>query len=743
MTNKDNNMTRRGFVAGTALTAGSLSLAGLLGCSPNSRQNTSTAPRNDREDVASELNQQDYSYTSNSIENFEDAVLFSEWKLGPLTLHHRMVKSGAGSDTFNSGLLEEPVAYYTNFAKGGVEMIWTENFAKGISRFNTNPMFLGLDSYPIKEFAQAIHEAGAYVGYSCDTMGTKFSPHMWSNDFDFAATCSLEDVKGLQEDIIQAAITLHEAGFDAFEINAAANNAGQRFLSRAVNNRTDEYGPQSFENRARFVCEIIEEIKKACGDEFIVQVLINAVEDNDGAIGNNSLYTTVEENKEIAKLFEQAGANSIHLRLGPSHNHISQFASDVFFAGRGIVGTTSYGTRFDFSRHFEGKLVSSHSGCGLLLDVAAEIKSAVSIPVGAVTYMDPAQAPDLFEDALAQEKIDFLIMNRPLVVDPQYVNKLREGRIDEIAPCTRCVHCYADFDNGGGYSSPCRVNACSQRAYRDEMPEGYAVPAKEGDKTIAVIGGGPAGMEAARIAAQRGYSVTLYEKQASLGGLLPFASTIKGPHENLDRLLTYLKKQLEIEGVNVQLNTEISESYFTDAAPDAVIVAVGGMRDTLTLEDSSDAEIVSIDDIATAEIGQSVVLVGGGAQAVDTAMYLMEQGKTVNIVMPDTIEGFSKGHSTEIKPYIINALYAQGVRVMPEAHVSSINDGRANVVSSTGVSITLPCDTLVDAQNMVPNQELALALQSKGFEVISVGDCADPYNIQRAISAANLAARHI
>lgn len=127
-----------------------------------------------------------------------------------------------------------------------------------------------------------------------------------------------------------------------------------------------------------------------------------------------------------------------------------------------------------------------------------------------------------------------LIMNRPLTVDPEYVTKLKEGRLDEIAPCTRCMHCHFDVDKEGNTYEHCRVNACTQHAFRESMSEGFDLPAAETIKNVMVVGAGPAGMEAARIAALRGHNVTLYEKKSSVGGMLEFASTVKGPHENLD-----------------------------------------------------------------------------------------------------------------------------------------------------------------------------------------------------------------
>ena len=212
----------------------------------------------------------------------------------------------------------------------------------------------------------------------------------------------------------------------------------------------------------------------------------------------------------------------------------------------------------------------------MMIDVAAEIKSAVSIPVGAATYMDPAQAPDYFEEALADGKLDFLVMNRPLCVDPEYVTKLRENRIDEIAPCTRCLHCFYDPDKAGTLLEHCRVNAANWRAFGESMPEGWTPQAAEQPKKVLVAGGGPAGMEAARVAAQRGHEGTLYEKSGSLGGLLTSAAAIKGPHENLERLAAYLTRQQELCGVKVVTKTEVDAQLVEQEQPDAVIVATGG-----------------------------------------------------------------------------------------------------------------------------------------------------------------------
>ena len=600
-----------------------------------------------------------------------------------------------------------------------------------------------MDKVPFERIADAIHEEGAYVGYQISCMGIAFSGTQKDSSGQFASAVAgdltREEIGLVVADTVSAAKTLKDKGFDAVEINAAGNNLGQSFFSRMRNHRDDEYGPQSFENRARLVCEMIQGIKEACGSDFAVQVLINGIEENDQALGDSSLMTTVEENLEIAKMLEAAGADSLHVRLGPLGMHVCQFASDLYFTGYGIDGTTAYGTQFDFSRHWQGKLISEYSGCGMMLDVAREFKDAVSIPVGTVTYMDPAHAPDLFEAALAEGKVDFLLMNRPLTVDPQYANKLKEGRIDEIAPCTRCLHCHFDYDEEGNTYEHCRVNACTQRAFRDDMPEGFDLPPVGTVKNVMVVGGGPAGMEAARIAALRGHNVTLYEKNGAVGGLLDFASTVKGPHENLSDLRSYLARQLEVAGVDVVTGTEVDASFIADQKPDAAIIAVGGVRDTLELSETTGTKVIPLPDFLTAEIGSEVTIVGSNAQAVDAALYLMAQGKHVTMVTPDSMDQFDKGQSNWVKTFVKPMLLARGMRIWPHAEIVSVGDGEVTIAGETGAEITLSCDAVIEAMDMLPNP--SLGEETSGIEVHVVGDAAKPWNIAEAIAAGNLAAR--
>ena len=299
-------ISRRDFLKGTA--AGAMGLAA-LGLAPGVEvAKAEEKPELTAQQAVAKLNPQDYDYRSRDTDM---AAIFSDWKFGGLTLHHRMVKSAAGSDT--AGNPQELVAYYEAFAKGGVEMVWVEDFLQLYAHY-VNPRKKDPTTQPLAELVKAVHDAGGYIGYQLSCMGQKFSGFDPATAAQYESACAehltLEELKNLQSDFIEAAAYLQGFGFDAVEINAAGNNIGQAFFSRMRNHRDDEYGPQSFENRARFVAEIVSGIKEKCGRDFPVQILINAIEENDVNIGDSTRFTTVEENCEIAKMLEAAGADN-------------------------------------------------------------------------------------------------------------------------------------------------------------------------------------------------------------------------------------------------------------------------------------------------------------------------------------------------------------------------------------------------------------------------------------------------
>ena len=673
------------------------------------------------------------------------ATLFSPWKLGNIELSHRMVKSAAGSATYLAGYTDELFDYYVNLAKGGVEMIWVEGEAFALGEDGT----FGAEALDFgKRLVEACAEYGSHLGYQWALFGSSVAED----------AMTVEQIQAMEDIAATYATQLKEMGFEAIEINAAGFNQGEQFLSRFYNTRTDEYGFATPENRSRWVCECIQKIKAAVGEDFVVQILINCIEDNDNLDNSATLMTTdnmvtnprnkvttVEEGIAMAKCMEQAGADSMHLRLGPLGNHPCQFGSDLYFLLNGIEGATGFGTQYDFSKNWQGYLDGSHQGAGMLIGVAERYKQALSIPCGCVTYNDPAHAPEFFEQALADGKVDFYMMTRPLTVDFDYVNKLREGRIDEIAPCTRCLHCHIGSNQMNRALGYCRVNALTQRVMTENGPATYELEPAAAPKNVMVVGGGPAGMEAARIAALRGHTVTLYEKSGILGGMLPFASAVKGPHENLDQLNAYLQKQLELAGVTVVTDTEVSADTVAQAAPDALVLACGGARTALDLGGEG-VEVVDLEQFMFADLGDNVVVYGSNAQAFDCALWLTVHKKHVVMVTPSTVDELDMQQSQHAQRFMTTALYALGLQVYTEASITGVADGQITVTSAcAGVDYTVPCSQVINAADMVANAGLLDEVDVA--ETYAIGDCANPFNIGATccgnnVNSGRIAVRH-
>jgi len=736
-------VSRRGFLKGAMLGAVGAGVAGsgLVGCGSPKQASTaasgSGAAAGASGDViaAAQLNPQDYDYRGNTT---DFKTLLSSWKLGKTEIAHRMCKSAAGSATFMGGYTDELRQYYLNFAKGGVDMIWIECDAITVPKDGSPIAPEAVEFF--KKFSAEVATYGSHLGYQWAPMGADITD------------MTVETIQGIQDIGAQLAVQLKDMGFIAIEINSAGFNQGHRFLSRFYNKRTDQYGAGSIENRARFDAECIQKIHAAAGDDFAVQILMDCVEENDNLTNDATLMTldnavtaphnsatTIQEGIALAKELEKAGAASFHLRLGPLGNHPCQFGSDLYFLLKGVEGATGYGTQWDFKKHFGGKLIGNHSGAGMLFNITEMYKKEISVPVGCVTYMDPAHAPDFFEAALADGKVDFYMMNRPFTVDPEYVNKLREKRIDEIAPCTRCLHCHIGSNPMNAKMGYCRVNALTQRVMREGGPATYELPPASSKKKVMVVGAGPAGMEAARIAALRGHDVTLYEKKGAVGGSMEFAANVKGEHENLKDLIEYLKHQCELAGVTTKTGTEVTSDSISKEAPDALVIATGGVRPSL---DVSGTTVVKLEDFMMTETGENVVVYGSSAQAFDAALWLTVHKKKVNIVTPNTNDELDMQQSQHAHRFMTTALYALGVKAWPESTIKSAKDGKLTISSAVmGVDVEIDCDAIVNAGDMEPNEDISSGTGVK--EVYIVGDAKAPFNIGRAIQAGNDAGRAI
>ena len=682
------------------------------------------------------------------FDSFESdlAEVFSPIQLGSMTIRNRTIKAAGSAAWADSNGSRLPVSteLYGTMARNGVGLIL---FAGQV--LNGVPVFP--DGLEVKEgtveeglalaepLITAIHDGGAKVGYQMFFGGgNPVVPDSVIND------TPVEELDDFIERVGIAAERAKSIGIDCIEIKGASADALNGFMTRRVNRREDEYGPQSIENRTRLFRRMIEKIKEVNGADFPVGALINGVEENDVSLGDNDLFLTIEETKEIAKALVASGADWIQVRVGANGQEMNIWAPDVQHIVKGANGLTGYGTMFDYSQHFEGLLDGSHSGFASFLPVVKAIKEAVDVPVGCAAYMDLRVGPDYLNQAIADDELDLIFMNRPLNCDPELVRKMEEGQREDVRPCMKCMHCHDNIGTGRKYPSMCRMNATSYNSLTDVMPEGATPLPAENPRKIMVIGAGPAGMEAARVAAERGHTVSLYDNSDKMGGLVHFARGVKGNHERFDDYFTYIAHQLDKNGVDIHLFKKVDAALVKEENPDAVIVAVGGKR--VSKLSGTDATPIFTPEQAfggESKLGDTVAILGAGVQAVDFAAYLVTMGKKVVMIHEDTADNIDKGQSGWFKTYTLAYLRAKGTKIWSSAEILGLEDGGVKFVTEAGYEKTVKVDSVVEFYNMVPNTELADELTAAGFEVYSIGDCDDPHNIQRAVLSGNLTARKI
>lgn len=762
------SLSRRSFLGLGATAALGTLAAGAMGCSPASTQmatpsvsdegdsaeptraeaRDSSAGAQDALDASSgyTLNPQDDSYTTYTTDY---GALFSPFTVGSHTIKNRIVKSGATSRTVSTGagFSDDVKNYYGRIAEGGTALIWMDQFVDftGQAPSGNTPLATDEDAALIKEFTDYVHDQGALIGMQvwglwsqCSCDGPITAP--FENFLATRKSLTVDEIHALQADMVHRCVMMQKAGFDGVTINAGCDHTFSSFLSRFWNTqREDEYDASSYENRARIVTELVSQIKDACGSDFIVEVLYNGVEDNVEYLGKNEGCMTLAEAKEFAKLFEAAGADMLQIRYGAYGYHAASFFTDVLHAVES--GNTGYGTRVDFDRHFEGKVNGQYDGACALLGVAAEIKTAVKIPVGTVGAMDPRLAPDLIDNALKNGEIDYIAMTRPLMCDPELPNKLQEGRRDEVAPCNHCLTCLQAV-LPHPVTVGCRCNATFGRVKDGGIETSAAPVPAETPKRVMVVGAGPAGMEAARIAAERGHEVTLYEEDASLSGRMTFAAMVKGPHEKIADFCAYLERQQEVKGVSVVTGTRVDAELVKQESPDVVVVATGGVRPELDIPGADASTLVrSIEEAAMGqELGSRVVVVGDNHHAVDMAIKLLKEGHAVTMLSPRTQEFFDVEHPSWVRYSMKAWMESKGLRVFYDCQPQSIDAEGVTVRTNFGTVEVIPCDSIVNCQAMVPNTELADALAGS-VETVVVGDAAVFSTIAEAVSSGNQAAR--
>ena len=679
--------------------------------------------------------------------------LLEPYHLGSVPTRNRMIKTAAGTNLWDTGehrISGKAKAFYEAIARGGVGLLVVESPIMEYPFDEPGDLRYRLDDdkyiKDVRELTDVIHKHGCPAFVQLYHRGTwpqpyaprrpriaasAVNPNIVKSEFDLhdegmPRELTIPEIKEFVNLFADVAERARKAGFDGVEFNAGADHLFATFISRFWNKRQDVYGYRSMENRSRFLVEVIRETKKRTGQDFPVLVTMNGVEVGGGAEG-----MTYEEGKELARVLQRAGADALQVRSVWFGNHVGSYNNENLFYPEPQVPFKSFPKELNWSE--KGRIG------GVNVPVVAAVKKAVSIPILAVGGF----YPELGEKVLRQGKADFIGLCRRLFADPELPNKVASGRLDDIAPCTHCSTC----QKMNLLPKECRVNAALGT-------EQYVIKEAEKKKKVVVIGGGPAGMEAARVAALRGHDVTLYERAHKLGGALPMAALVKGVEiEDLPALIRYLQSQITKLGVKIKLGKEANLRVIEEIKPDVVIVATGGMPVLPEIPGIDRRHVVSTPDLHNRvkiylrflgpgflrwltkfwlPLGKNVVVIGGAIQACQVAEFLVKRGRRVTIV--DTGEVVGEGLVTERKNRLLWWFRKKGVVMLAGVRYEAITDKGLIIIDKEGKRQTLAADSIVPTIPLAPNTALLKSLQGKVSEIYPIGDCREPRLIPDAIA---------
>ena len=690
--------------------------------------------------------------------------LLSPGKIGPVTTRNRILKTGAGMLMWHENdthMQPEMLAFYERMARGGTGLIivesptidypagarWRQRYRIDDDRFveGLKELVDVIHKHGCPTFMQMNHDGPWQVDlrhiepnqvYAGPPLGASPVSVPFAADFhnEVPKELSIPEIEDLVDKFASAAQRAQKAGFDGVDVNAASSHLLHNFLSPFWNRRQDIYGGSS-ENRCRFPAQVIQEIKRRCGPGFACTMIINGLEVGQVVGFPDEMMLTAQIARENARWIEKAGADAIMVRSHWLGYHVPGYLTDLLFYPDPPIPVE------DFPKEYYAK----EKGAGANTILAAGIKKEVSIPVTVVGRLDA----DFGERLLEAGACDFIGMTRRLHADPEYVNKIRAGRLSDIAPCTACDNCLG--------TRACRINGLLGTPYTDIEK----APAK---KKVLVIGGGPGGMEAARVSALRGHDVTLYEKQPKLGGLLPIAAIVKGKHpEDVPLIAEYLDGQVRKLGVKVVTGKAADAATIDQIKPDVVFLATGATATIPKIKGVDRSNVVSgaalhkklkmvtrfVPSYTVRSLtrfylplGKNVVVIGGALQGCELAEFLVKRGRNVTIVEQGDMLG--DGMVDAMLFSLMIWFEKKGVQMISGVkEYKEITASGLTIVDRDGVTRTLPADTFVSALPLTSNDELLPALRRCVPEVYAIGDAGKPGLIRDAISAGLRTAREV
>lgn len=625
--------------------------------------------------------------------------LFSPFSIGHLKLENRIVMPPMATNyaTSKGFVSDRQIAYYVERARGGVGYINVEH--TGIhdqGKASPKMLMISTDEHvaKIENLVEAVHAAGGKIVVQINHAGRQtFSKVTGAPIVGPSAVPALpametprelavSEIEDLVSVYTQAADRVKKAGADGVELHMAHGYLICSFLSPFSNKRKDQYGGD-ITGRSRFALEVLRSVRQSLGPDFPIICRLSGDEYVEEGLN-------VNDTRQIAKLLEKEGADALHI--------------SACNAASGFLNHPPYYVKE-----------------GVFVHLAAAVKSEVDIPVITVGRIrNPVMADQIIQDG----KADLVSMGRALIADPNLPQKAKEGRLEEIIPCISCNKCIQTL----------RIDAvrCSVNPETGNEIQ-FRYSKADRSKKVWVVGAGPGGLKTAEIAALRGHQVKIFERKNQLGGRVRLGAN-PPKKEVLNEFIDYLEKRVKALGVTIEMGKEFTSNMLDPVRPDVVIVATGASPQIPDWQGIEESGALSVDDVLSdkVDIGDKVLVIGGGGTGAEIADFVSEAGKKVTLV--EMLEDIALDLVTHLQHYLKQRLGKKGVTIHTSTRVTEMGKGYVMIEDTTGIRKLDDFDTMVLALGSErPNDAVYKNLEGKVSELHLIGDARRPREIIDAV----------